>query len=250
MKAHALLGFLLLSVAGNSQNTINNYKYVIVPIKFDFSKVANQYGLNTTTRQMLLQKGFVAILDNEEMPPAIAANNCLALKAEVTENKNFFATKLTLLLKDCRGNIIYQSKEGKSREKDYAVAYDGALKDALSSLTSLAYKYDSTLTKQPQQVAATPAASSPAPVLSNPSPATQVATEKAGILYAQATANGYQLVDVTPKKVLTLFKTSAQDYFIAQGETYSGIVFKRNGEWFFEYYKDEKLASQKLEIKF
>jgi hypothetical protein len=260
MKACVLSIFLLFCIAAYSQNNINRYKYVIVPIKFDFSKVTNQYAINTTTKQLLLQKGFVAFLDNEELPPAIATNNCSALKAEVTENKSFFVTRLTLQLVDCQGNIIFQSKEGKSREKDFAVAYDAALKDAFSSLNGLAYKYDSTIATQQQQVAATPVVSSPAPVASSPapavsspvpvSPAAPVTAVNTGILYAQVTANGYQLVDVTPKKILTLLKTSVQDYFIAQAETSSGIVFKRTGEWFFEYYKDDKLVSRKLEIKF
>ena len=77
-----------------------------------------------------------------------------------------------------------------------------------------------------------------------------MANESAGTLYAQATPNGYQLIDTTPKKVLTLLKTSMQDYFIAEDGTSNGIVFKKNGEWYFECYKDGKLVSQKLQIKF
>jgi hypothetical protein len=60
------------------------------------------------------------------------------------------------------------------------------------------------------------------------------------------------LIDTTPKKVLTLLKTSLQDCFLTEtgvGAS-NGIVFKKNGEWFFEYYKEGTLVSQKLEIKF
>ena len=85
----------------------------------------------------------------------------------------------------------------------------------------------------------------PAPVTTKPA-----AGELTGTLYAQPTPNGYQLVDTTPKKILTLLKTSVQDYFIADAGGNSGIVFKRNGEWFFERYEDNKLVSQKLDIKF
>jgi len=271
MKAAALSFLLLLSITGHSQTSLNSYKYVIVPIQFDFSKIVNQYGVNTTTKRLLEDKGFVVVFENETMPPAVVANRCSALKADVVESKGFLVTKLTLLLKDCTGNTVYKSKDGKSREKDYAAAYDGALKDAFTSLNSFAYKYDSSLAQQ--QFAATPstqapppstpvttspAASSPAaampataaPVTTPPATETPVATTNAGTLYAQATANGYQLVDTSPKKILTLLKTSVQDYFIAQSDTANGIVFKKNGEWFFEYYKDDKLISKKLEIKF
>ena len=245
MKASALFLFVLFTVAGYSQNTINSYKYVLVPERFDFSKDINQYGLNTTTKLLLGQKGFVAFVDNEALPPTLAANKCNALKAEVVQKKGIFVTNLTLILKDCQGNIIFKSKEGKSREKEYQVAYDEALKNAFLSLNDVPYKYDSTIAAQPQQVIATPAVSSPAPV-----PASSAAVEITGTLYAQVTPNGYQLIDTTPKKILTLLKTSMQDFFIVDAGPSNAVVFKKDGEWLFEYYKDNKLVSQKLEIKF
>jgi hypothetical protein len=165
----------------------------------------------------------------------------------VLEKNGAFVTSITLVLRDCQGNIIFQSKEGKSREKDYFAAYNSALRDAFSSLTDAAYKYDSTLlAPPPQPVAGTTAAPPPVPVL----PVKPASAGSPGTLYAQVTANGYQLVDTTPKKVLTLLKTSVPDTFIAQAETSVGIVFKRNGEWFFEYYEGDKLVSRKLEIRF
>ena len=156
-----------------------------------------------------------------------------------------FTTKVTLLLKDCQGNIIFKSKEGKSREKEYPVAYNQALTDAFSSLNAVPYKYDSTLAAQP--AVATPAMQTPAPA-----PATMPSTtaDITGTLYAQATGNGFQLIDTTPKKVLVLFKTSLPDCFIASAGATNGMVFKKDGEWFFEYYKDDKLVSQKLAVKF
>jgi hypothetical protein len=245
MKACALLIFVLFTVAGYSQNTINSYKYVLVPERFDFAKEDNQYGLNITTKLLLEQKGFTAFVGNEELPPALAANKCNALKVEVVQKKSFFVIGVTLLLRDCQGNIIFKSKEGKSREKDWQIGYDEALKDAFSSLNDVPYKYDSTILTQTQQAPASPAVSPAVPVSAkSPVP------EMTGTLYAQVTANGYQLIDITPKKILTLLKTSVQDYFIAEAGAANGIVFKRDGEWFFEYYEGDKLVSRKLEIKF
>ena len=263
MKASTLLLFIIFAMTGHAQTTsMNSYKYVLVPDKFDFLKYEDQYGLNTTAKGLLEKKGFVAFVTNESLPPALAANKCLALRAEVMARNGLFVTRLTLVLKDCQGNIVFKSKEGKSSEKEFPVAYDGALRDAFVSLNAVAYKYDSTTaappqlvappqqtsqpqTSPPQQVAVTPAVVSPAPVTAKP-----VAGELTGTLYAQPTPNGYQLVDTTPKKILTLLKTSVQDYFIADAGGNNGIVFKRNGEWFFERYEDNKLVSQKLDIKF
>ena len=77
-----------------------------------------------------------------------------------------------------------------------------------------------------------------------------VTNQPAGTLYAQAIANGYQLIDTTPKIVLTLLKTSVENYFIAGNATANGIVLKKKEDWFFEYYKDGKLISEKLLVKF
>jgi hypothetical protein len=250
MRVYQLLFFILLAVAGYSQTTINSYKYVIVPDRYDFSRENNQYGLNTTTKLLLEGKGFTVFLGDEALPQDVAANKCSALKAEVVQKKGLFVTNLTLFLKDCQGNIIFKSKEGKSREKEYHVAYDQALRDAFTSLNDVPYKYDGTVFTQTQPVAvapATPAATATTPA---PAPAPAAVTEITGTLYAQAVPNGYQLVDTTPKKVLTLLKTSIQDYYIATAGASGGIVFKKDGEWFFEYYKDDKLVSKKLEIRF
>ncbi len=240
MKTLALFISILCSAAAYSQNTISNYKYVLVPERFDFSRENNQYGLNTTAKLLLEQKGFTVIMGNDQLPPAVAANKCNALKAEVVERKSLFTTNLTLLLKDCQGNIVFKGKEGKSREKEFPVAYDFALKDAFASLNAVPYKYDST-----QEVATTPAITPSAPA-----PAKPEVADITGTLYAQPIPNGYQLIDTSPKKVVTLLKTSTEDYFIAQAGATNGIVFKKNGDWFFEYYKDDKLVSQKLAIKF
>ena len=245
MKACVSLIFVLFTVAGYSQSTINSYKYVLVPERFDFAREDNQYGLNTTTKLLLEKKGFTAFVGNEVLPPALAANKCNALRAEIVQKKSFFVIGVTLLLKDCQGNIIFKSKEGKSREKEWQVGYDEALKDAFSSLNDVPYNYDSTILTQTQQVPGSPAVPPSLPV-----PAKSPVPEMTGTLYAQVTANGYQLIDITPKKVVTLLKTSMQDYFIAEAGSANGIVFKRDGGWWFEYYEDDKLVSRKLEIKF
>ena len=253
MKAYLLFIFSLFTAAGYSQSTINNYKYVLVPAKFDFFNEEDKYGLNTTTKELLEQKGFTAFLGNENLPSTVAANKCNALKVELVQRKAFFSTNLTLLLKDCQGNIIFKSKEGKSREKEFQLAYDLALRDAFLSLKDTPYQYDGTVFTQAKQDAVTPSvAQSSTPLPGSPAspPVSPAVADITGALYAQVIPNGYQVIDTTPKKVLTLLKTSIQDYFIAEAGASNGIVFKKNGEWYFEYYKDNQLVSQKLEIKF
>lgn len=237
---------LLASLSVQAQTSINNYKYVLVPQRFDFSREDNQYGLNEQLKSFLEQKGFTVYFDNSEIPKELAGDRCNALKAEVTQRKAIFVTNLTILLKDCQGNIVFKSKEGKSREKEFVVAYGEALKDAYTSLNDAPYAYSGPANVQPRQTET--AAPAVVPV-AQPVEATAAAAAP-GTLYAQATANGYQLIDTTPKIVLTLLKTSTPDCFIASRGTAHGVVFKRNGEWLFEYYEADKLMAEKLQIKF
>lgn len=268
MKRYILILFLLLSFSAYSQNTINNYKYVIVPERFSFLKENDQYSLNSLTKGLLEDKGFTAYFDNQ-LPAEVANNKCQALTADILENSGMFTTNLTLLLKNCQGNIVFKSKEGKSREKEFGVAYRMALRDAFASLNKVSYVANTGSTNQPAQATAVTTTSDAAvkptgaqtsqptpstiatPSSETPAKSTEVAANQpAGTLYAQAIANGYQLIDTTPKIVLTLLKTSAENYYIANGASANGIVLKKNGDWFFEYYKDGKLISEKLLIKF
>ena len=251
MKAPALLILVLVTITVHAQNNINNYKYVIVPEKFSFSKSENQYGLNSLVRDLLEEKGFTAFMSNGQIPQEVAGNKCSSLLADVIEKRGIFVTNLTLLLKDCQGNIVFKSKEGKSREKEYPVAYDGALRDAYTSLKDAPYQYDGSTFTQTQAPTTTVVAApvAPAPVAAVPA-ASAVITDATGTLYAQATPTGFQLIDTTPKKVMALLKTSQPDYYIAQNGSVAGVVFKKNEEWLYEYYKDDKLVSQKLQIKF
>lgn len=249
LKIAALLLAMSFAITAHSQNTINNYKYVLVPERFDFLKTDDQYGLNMRTKLLLQQVGFTAFMTNETLPAEVADNKCKALKAEVVEKKKFLSTGLTLLLKDCQGTIVYKGEEGKSREKEWQAAYSEALTNAFASLNAAQYKYDGTTAPQAAQPTATqPTASAPPVPAASAQPAT--VNEDQNVLYAQANGNGYQLIDTTPKKVMTLLKTSEQDHFIANDGVSQGIVFRKNGEWLFEYYKDDKLVSRKLNIKF
>ncbi|PUZ25823.1 hypothetical protein DCC81_16330 [Chitinophaga parva] len=269
MKRFSVLILLLVSFAGYAQNTINNYKYVLVPERFGFSKEPDQYGLNTQSLALLGKKGFTAYSDNGNLPQEIAGNRCQALTADVVQKKGMFVTNLTLLLKDCQGNIVFKGKEGKSWEKEYVVAFNQALAEAFKSLDETPYSYvGPSGTPAPQTVAATtqaatasvqaaPAAAQPAAAMvaagapaATAAASTPAAANAGSVLYAQATATGFQLIDTSPKIVLTLLKTSQPDLFIADGNGAHGIVLKTGGNWYFESYKEGQYTKEPLQIKF
>lgn len=245
MKRYLLLLLLFTALSGYTQNTINNYKYILVPEQFSFFKEVNKYGLNNLTRKLLEEKGFTVYFDNENLPVEIAANKCKAMTADLTEKKGMFTTRLTLILKDCQGNVVFKGEEGKSKEKDFTAAYQEALQNAFISFNELPYAFSgdvqmAEIVKAPEVVAA------PA----NQQAAGAETTEPSGTLYAQVTTTGFQLVDTTPKKMLTLFKTSVENCFIAEGSQHKGMVVKKDGKWFFEYYNNDKLIIEELLIKF
>lgn len=249
MKRYLFIILLAISFSVNAQSNIVNSKYIIVPEKFNFLKQVNQYGLNTLTKAFFEKKGFTVYFDNAEIPEEIATDRCKALVVELQEKNSMFVTNLTLLLKDCKGAVVIKSKEGKSREKEYETSYNLALKDAFTSFNDLKYVAGS-----PTVATSTVPANTNTEIKTAPLPADQpmaTKTEQQGaLLYAQPTSNGYQLIDATPKIVMTLLKTSVEDCYISNNGSANGIVLKKNGSWFFEYYKNNALISEKLSIKF
>ena len=142
MKKLSVLFAIFFTVLTYGQKTVNDYKYVIVPEKFEFSKEKNQYQLNALTKFLLEKYGFSTVMKSAEKPAELQSNNCLALEADVQNNSGLFVTKMVFQLKDCYGNVVYASEEGRSREKNYKSAYHEALRDAFSSLEDLNYRYN------------------------------------------------------------------------------------------------------------
>ncbi len=249
MKTYFFIILLALSFAAKGQSAAINYKYLIVPEKFNFLKQPNQYNLNVLAKALFEDKGFTVYYDNTEIPSEIATDRCRALVIEVEEHNSMFVTNLTILLKDCKGNIVLKSKEGKSREKEYKQSYNAAMRDAFSSFGDIHYEAGSTPVVNSTPVTPTQEVKTvtPAPVTQ---PAVATTKQSEALLYAQPINNGYQLIDSAPKIVLTLLKTTVADYYIASNANTNGVVLKKDGNWFFEYYKDNTLVSEKLSIKF
>lgn len=131
--------FIISSVF--SQANINNYKYVIVPNKFDFLNEKDRYQLNSLTHFLFNKCGFEAIMQGSDYPEDLNLNRCLALESDVLKESGMFKTKLKVELRDCNDNVVYISKLGESREKVFKTAYNLALRDAFKSLEALNYKY-------------------------------------------------------------------------------------------------------------
>jgi hypothetical protein len=238
--------FLLLFIAsyGFSQS-VNNYKSVIIPLKFDFTKTENQYRLATLSKFNLNKAGFEAFYTNEAIAKEFN-NRCSLLYFDVVKEKSFLTTKLHVVFKDCNDKIIFQSETGISKEKDFQLAYTEALNKAFVSVFALKYKYNGIEASSKQQ-AITVAVPVVAPTKSSNE---NIDRNNPNLFYAQPITNGFQLVDSSPKVVMKVFKTSNANCYIALKENTQGVLVAKDNQWFFEYYQNDSLISEKIDVKF
>lgn len=242
MKKIVLL-FVLISGYAFSQS-INNYQYVIVPSKFSIFKENDRYRLNTTTKLMLEKYGFKTFFSTDIIPND-AGGNCDKLYADLVQDKSFLNTKLKVVLRDCKENIVYETDFGLSREKDYALAYNEALRETARSFDKLNYKYNGKSYDTPTVVETKTEVTGPKKSIES---ITEISSLHSEPLFAKPYGeNGFQLLtnntDV-PKFVMTIYKTSSSDCYIVN----NGVLLRKAGKWFLEYYKDDKLVSELLSI--
>lgn len=234
MKKISLIVVLFFSIVSFSQQS---YKYVIVPAKFEFLSKENQYNVNSLTKSFFDTEGFTTFYNTDNLPENLAKNRCIALQVYVGEENKMFSTNITIQVKDCSGKILVESKKGTSREKDFQKAYNEAFRMALTSLKGQL----NIETEEKKPIVLTEVAENPNEIEFKNDPA---------LLVAIPVENGYKLVDSDPKTVLTIQKTSSDDIFMAQKGNQQGTFLKKMNGWFFEYYQDGKLISEKVNVKF
>lgn len=273
MKKISIVFFFIIGFIYNGQSQLNEYKYIIVPTKFENFKKENQYQTSTLLKHLFVNEGFKAVYSNK-LPKELANNMCLALVVDIVDDSNMFSTKSSLVLKDCTFKEVFKTQEGKSRSKDYKSAYEEAISASFTSIKELDYKYqpkdkEETITisfkndvktlekeviptvaendKQKQLVK--DQESKVAEVIGKKAEITVL--ETTDVLYAQKIANGYQLVDNKPSIKLKMFNSSIENYYIVEAiDQGSGIAYMKDGKWFYEYYKESELQVEELVIKF
>lgn len=264
--------FIVTSVF--SQSSLNEYKYVIVPKKFDFLKEQDQYQLNSLTQFLFNKYGFEALFEGDDYPQDLATNRCLALRSNVLKDSGMFKTKLKVELKDCNDKVVYNTEVGESREKDYKTAYNLALRDAFKSIESLNYKYEpnekvmalttpkaitkSDASKEIQELRQeiqnlkkeAEVEKMAAKDIKDKAEAVEESIIEGGsnILYAQEIENGFQLVDSSPKVIYRIKKTNLNNVFLVENK--GAVIYKNGEDWLVEYYVNNILKQDILNIKF
>lgn len=134
----ALFLTLLFSFSGNAQ--LNEYKYIIVPKKFDAFKFENQHQTSTLIKFLFDKKGYDVVYEGD-YPEDLVDNICLGAKAILEDNSSLFKTKTALVLKNCRSEEIFRTSEGTSKSKDFKKSYTEAVRNAFKSFNAVNYTY-------------------------------------------------------------------------------------------------------------
>ena len=262
MKTKTYLFLLVLTATMSSwaQLSINNYKYISVPDKFDFLKSKDQYQLNSLTEFLLKKNGFTVLNKSGNYPMDLAQNNCLLLNANVVKIKGLLTTKLQLLLTNCKNTVVFSSEIGKSKLKDYQKAYHEALRDVFT-LSEFNYAYvgaDRTIvlpTPTPPKIPKVTPIEPTSEIVSEEPEAPSVAevqsvpvVEVASGLIIQQTNTGYNFIDSRSKTIkYSVHATLFENVYIIVGE--EGIIYKRGQSWVRESIENGKTTIEALNIQ-
>jgi hypothetical protein len=240
---------LLLLITYSFSFAQENYKYIIVPKKFEFFKNENEYNTNFMAKSFFEKEGFKVLYDTDNFPQELANNRCLALSARAVKNSNILVTKITIELIDCYNKVVYISDQGTSREKEFQKAYTEAFRIALSSMSGK-------LNFKPSGISNEIVIATPIEMKSTPEVAPAVVEEATTVttnsnqLFAIPTGNGYKIVNSEPKIIMMLYKTSIKEVFIAEKDYFTGVLLKKNNSWYLEWYSESQFFSEKVEVKF
>ncbi|WP_298514398.1 hypothetical protein [uncultured Kordia sp.] len=258
--------FLLIAFSCFSQE-LNNYKYVVVPYKFDFLKKHDKYRVNTLVRHLFKKEGFVVLYDTEDFPKELGDDRCMGMYVDIKNDSNIFTTKMSFIIRDCSNKIILETPIGRSKIKAYEKAYNQALRSAFESIQATNYSYEpkkkevvevppppppvSVVEEAPKKVVETKAKVEETvkeTVAEKPMVKTVTESSAKTVLYAQPIENGYQLVDTTPKVVMILLKTGVPNVYLVKGQ--DATVYKENGKWILSKSSGEGTKKKELDIKF
>ena len=236
---------------------LNQYKYFIVPKRFDIFKETNQYQSSTLVKYLLSQYGYNAIYD-DAIPEDLFWNKCRGVTVQLDENSSFLQTRIAVIFKDCKGREVFRTSEGSSKSKEYRDAYAESIQEAMDVMAILKYEYEGPdevqeplletptepleekVVKAPSEsVAEELIVSSEAGeiVADNREETPEVEADVAPIVWSEAiNQNGFILSHLENGETWVLMRTSDPATFLAYSQNKQGIAFKLESGWQVEFY--------------
>jgi len=228
MKNFSILALVFLSITSFAQQN----KAIIISNKYEFQKEKNTFNINTMLKAILVSNSYQVFFDDEELPVEIAQNKCNALTGVLIDNSNLLVRKIKFQIRDCQNNLLFETAEVKTREKDIQNAYIEIIK-----LLSLELKkYDTTIIQEKEVVATSELVDVP-----------KISEFKTYLNCKLKQTFGNPQAEVTDSNdniLLSLQKTKNPNVFIAVStnlisiskENITGVFTKTGNKGVFEYY--------------
>jgi hypothetical protein len=264
MKKLFLLLFALVPFFAFSQS-LNDYKYALIPAKFDFTAEPNEFNMITYTKMYLVKYGFEVFSEADTYSADFASSRCNKIYVDVVKKKNLFTTIFVIEVRDCQNTILFTSAEGRSKEKEYSRGYPQALRGAFDSFESLNHKYNGTFhsdansnlaENQSKDLVTSKSIVSKVEYIEDKLPVEQSSEvlmpndKNIPILLAKKTENGFLLLDENKRLEFELLKTSQESIFITSYNKSNGIFILKGNQSRFEYYVNDTLTVKEYNVKF
>jgi hypothetical protein len=228
MKNFSILVLVFLSFTSFAQQN----KVIIISNKYEFQKEKNTYNINTMLKAILVSNNYQVFFDDEELPIEIAQNKCNALTGVLIDNSNLLVRKIKFQIRDCQNNLLFETAEVKTREKDIQNAYIEIIKLLSPELK----KYDTTIIQEKEVVATSELVDVP-----------KISEFKTYLNCKLKQTFGNPQAEVTDSNdniLLSLQKTKNPNVFIAVStnlisiskENITGVFTKTGNKGVFEYY--------------
>ena len=218
MKNFSILVLVFLSFTSFAQQN----KVIIISNKYEFQKEKNTYNINTMLKAILVSNNYQVFFQDEVLPVEVAKNKCNALTGVLIDNSNLLVRKIKFQIRDCQNNLLFETAEVKTREKDIQNAYI----ETIGLLSPELKKYNATAIQKKEVVEI---------------PSDVVSSLISKYQYVQI-ANGFAIMDANLKVVLQIYNTTNPAIFIADKFGVKGVFTKSENKGFFEYYLNDKLV--------
>lgn len=235
MKKFLVIFIALFSITSFAQTK----QAIIISSKYEFQKEKNSYNINNMLRAILVSNNYQVYFDDEALPMEIVNNRCNVLTGVLVDKSNMLVTKVKLQLKDCQNNIVFETAEVKSREKDVQTGFI----EVIRLLSPELKKFKPAVIQKKEVVEPKPAVVEFKDVDVKPSEITTKTTVKYQFVEI---ANGFAIMDATPKVILQIYKTTNPNVFIADKFGVKGVFTKQGNKGIFEYYLNDKLVVEEF----
>lgn len=118
----------------------DDYKYVVIPNRFESFDNDNQHQSSSLVKSLFSNEGFTTA-HASALPTDLQENRCLGVYVGLDDESSMFTTKTTLVMKDCNGQVIFSSHQGRSKKKEYKASYTEAIKDAFNAFNGMSHNY-------------------------------------------------------------------------------------------------------------